>query len=289
MPPRGRSTTSPLQLGAELRRIREAAGRTAADVAGELAWAESTLSRKENGKIGISEDDLDRLLALYQVSPAERTRLVEFAKHSGRARQRVQRAHRAEALPDVLQRYVMLEEEATEIDSYAAIVIPSLMQTPEYAAAISLATPLPEQHFAHERVATRIGRQAVFGRVPPPQLRIIIDEAVLLRPVGGPEVMRPQMLRLIEVSERPNITIQVLKLDVGAHPAVTGHFTLLRFDRDAISPRVFCDGLTGGVLRSRPEEVERYSACFAILTKLASTPREAVRMFHAIAARDRRQ
>jgi transcriptional regulator with XRE-family HTH domain len=284
VPTRGRSLP-PGELGAELRRLRERAGRTAAALAAEVGWAESTLSRKENGRIGISEKDLDLLMTALAVSDRERNRLSDLARHVNRPRSSRPRTHRA-AVPDVYESYMALEEIADEIFAYSNMMVPSLLQIPEYAAAIIQSTPVPEEEFIQERVATRMFRQAVLGRTPPPRLHVILDQSILLRRIGDWHTMRRQMLRLVEASERPNTVIQVLPLDTGAHPGLSGHFTVLRFDERQL-PRVFCDGLTGGVLRGDPEEVQRYLACFEKLTSIALDPSLSVTLFQEAANRER--
>jgi hypothetical protein len=214
----------------------------------------------------VSQSDLDRLLDFYGVGEADRSRLSGLAV---RIRRSTKRTVYSEALPDVLETFIGLEAEASAISTYGAIVVPGLLQTPEYAGALMQATPTPEDDLARERMTSRMARQAIFARQPPPRLRVVIDEAVLLRSIGSPEIMRRQMLRLIEASELPIASIQVLPLAVGAHPALTGHFAILEFARDTIPTHVFCDGLTGGVLRNADYDVQRYQDCFEALTRLA--------------------
>ena len=109
---------------------------------------------------------------------------------------------------------------------------------------------------------------------------MILDEAVLQRPIGGADVMRRQMIRLQEMNDRPETTIRILPFSVGAHPALTGQFAILFFpERSSIPPQVFCDGLTGGVLRGSSEDVERYKACFQALENLALGVKESAKIF----------
>jgi hypothetical protein len=281
-----RTTRTPVgrRLGVELRSLRERTGRTVLDVATELDWSESKLSRIETAATGVSDPDLGRLLDLYHVSRADRYRLSELAL---RVRRNAKRTIYSEALPDAYETFIGLEAEAASISTYGAIVVPGLLQTPEYAGTIIQATPTPEDDLARERLTTRMGRQAVLARRPPPELRFVIDEAVLLRPVGGREVMRGQMLRLIEVSERPTTSIRVLPLAVGAHPAVAGPFAVLEFASETIPMHVFCDGLTGGVLRNEVDDIRRYRDCFEALTRLAHNEEDSVRMISDFAASKR--
>jgi transcriptional regulator with XRE-family HTH domain len=275
-----------IELGRELRRLREAMGLTAADVAAELKWAESTITRKETGSIRIKDEDLDRLLERYGVDGAERTRLRELARVTVPASRQQKDAHASGAVPHVVEDLAELEAMATAISIYAAIVVPALLQTPEYANAIFVTTPVPELEFIGPRMNVRLARQGAVARKLP-KLEVILDEAVLLRPIGGPEVMRAQALRLIEMSERSNITIRVLLMDVGAHPALAGQFEILQFGEGKRPPAVFSDGLTGGVLRDNTEAVQRYRACFEALSELSSSAEDSLALVQATAERFR--
>jgi transcriptional regulator with XRE-family HTH domain len=256
---------SPDTPGAALRALREKTPHSIRDVARELGWQPSKISRIERSLSGVKPDDLDKLLDFYQAPRATRSAigaLVEETKRRPR--------ESSPAIPDAYEAYTRFEAQATEISIYAAIVLPGLFQVPEYAEAIIAATPTPENQFATERMETRLKRQALLARTPRPRLNVIIDETVFRRLIGGRTVMRYQKLRLHELSQRPEITIRVLPFSVGAHPGLDGHFAILDFAPEAaIPPQVFCGGLTGGVLRDSSGDVERYRACFAALDRLA--------------------
>jgi transcriptional regulator with XRE-family HTH domain len=248
------------QLGAELRRIRERARRTVADVAHELGWSESKLSRIETAHIGIRRPDLERLLRAYGTDPEARDRLAVMA---GRSRQRGWWEVYGDALPDAYEAYIGFEAEATSILTYESQVVPGLLQTSEYAGAVLQAGVVDEApDYVDERTQVRMARQAVLSREPAPRLRAVLDEAVLRREIGGPDVLRRQMLRLVEMSERPTITIQVLPFSVGAHPALNGSFIVLEFAPGSEQPLVYSEGVTGGVLRNKPEQVAQYRMNF---------------------------
>jgi transcriptional regulator with XRE-family HTH domain len=267
------------QLAIELRRLRERSGRTVADVAGRLGWSESKLSRVETAKNAISDDDRERLLDLYRVTKADRSRLREIAM---RAHASSRRARFTEALPDALDTFISLEAEAATISIYGAIVVPGLLQIPEYAGAIAQTNR--ESEAAFEVLTARMARQAILARRDGgPQLNVIIDEAVLRRPVGGDDVLHRQLLRLIEASQRPATTIRVLPFAVGAHAGLSGQFAILDFDKGTIQAHVFCDGLTGGVLRDGEDDVQRYRLCFEEISGMALSEDESVEMIWAIA------
>jgi hypothetical protein len=127
-----------------------------------------------------------------------------------------------------------------------------------------------------QRVSVRLARQAVLTREPPPELRVILDEPALRRPVGGPETLRRQLRWLIDASERPGTSIQVLPMSIGAHRALDGAFNILEFANSLDPPLVYCPGLTGGVIRSRPEDVRVYVMCFEAIRAAALSPEESI-------------
>jgi transcriptional regulator with XRE-family HTH domain len=269
------------QLGSELRRLRERTRRTAADVAGQLGWSESKLSRIETAHTGIRRLDLERLLAVYDLDDAARTRLLTVAS---RSRQRAWWEAYGDALPDAYETLIDFEAEARSIFTYESQVVPGLLQTSEYASAVTQAAILDEPaDFVDQRVQVRMARQAVLTRDPPPELWAILDEAVLRREVGGPGVLRRQMLRLIEMRERPTITIQVLPFSGGAHPALNGSFILLEFANGSDQPLAYSEGVTGGVFRNKPEHVRHYRLSFEALREKSLSPAESLEMISAVA------
>lgn len=266
------------QLGAELRRIRETARRTVADVAGELGWSESKLSRIETANSGIRTSDLERLLGVYGVDGGEAERLTALA---GQSRQRAWWEVYGDALPNAYETYIGLEAEATSIFTYQAQMVPGLLQTAEYASAIMQAHLV--EAVAEQRVAVRMARQAVLARTPQPELVAVLDEAVLRRPIGGTDIMRRQLLRLIEASERPLTTIQVLPFSAGAHQALDGSFVLLEFTGGSDQPLVYSEGKTGGLFHSKPEEFNSYRQSFESLRVASLDPVESVSLIEAVA------
>jgi hypothetical protein len=255
------------QLGAELRRIRESTRRTVSDAARELGWSESKLSRVETAHSGIRATDLQRLFDLYGTVEAERRRLVAMADQ---ARQRGWWEAYGDALPNPYESYIGFEAEATSILTYEAQLVPGLLQTDEYANAVTLADAVfQDRSVVGQRVAVRMARQAVLTREPPPTLWAILDEAVLRRPIGGEDVMRRQLHRLIEAAERSNITIQVLPFAVGAHRALAGSFIILEFAGSSDPSLVYNDDMTGGTFRTKPDELRSYVMSFEALRAAA--------------------
>jgi transcriptional regulator with XRE-family HTH domain len=244
------------QLGAELRRLRESARKTAAEVASTLGWSESKVSRIETANSSVRNADLGRLFDVYGTPETERKRLLALVVQS---RQRAWWEAYGDALLGPYETYIGFESEAASIFTFDPIVLHGLLQTVEYANAIVQVVSSGERpDVVGQRVSVRMARQAVLMRDPPPTLWSVIDESVLRRPVGGPAVMRRQLMRLIEVGDRPTVNLQVLPISVGAHRGVDGSFSILEFAGDHEPALVYCDGMTGGVFRNRQEEIRRY-------------------------------
>jgi transcriptional regulator with XRE-family HTH domain len=268
-------------LGAELRRLRDKSGRTVADVAREMGWSESKLSRIETASIGVRAADLDRLLKMYTVDSAERSRLRAMAVQ---ARQKAWWVVYGDALPNAYETYIGFEAEAAAIFTYQAQVVPGLLQTDEYANAVTQIDGIfDDPAVISQRVAVRMARQAVLTRDPPPKLWAILDEALLHRPIGGPAVMRRQLLRLVEAAERPTITIQVLPFAAGAHRSLAGSFVILEFPNASDHPLVYSEGMTGGVFRSKAEELRAYLMSFESLRAASLGPEESVELISSVA------
>jgi len=268
------------QLGAELRRLRDQAKRTVAEIAHDLGWSESKVSRIETAHSGIRGPDLERLLKLYRTPEAERKRLLALA---AQARQRGWWEAYGDALPNAYETYIGFEAEATSIFNYQGQLVPGLLQTAEYASAVVQADGVSDNPTVLEqRVAVRMARQAVLTRDPPPNLWVILDEAVLRRPIGGKDVLRRQLGRLIEAAERPMITVQVLPFAVGAHRALAGSFVVLEFAGGADDSLVYSEGMTGGVFRSRPDELRSYLMSFEALRTAALSPQRSVEFIETV-------
>jgi transcriptional regulator with XRE-family HTH domain len=268
------------QLGAELRRLREQAGRTCADVAGELSWSESKLSRIETAHTGISNRDLDRLLQVYDLVEPARVRLRALVTQ---ARQRAWWEAYGDVLPDAYETYIGFEAEARLLSTYQSLVVPGLLQTDEYAQGVIKADATSDDPgLVAQRVSVRLARSAVLTREPPLELRVVLDEAALRRSIGGHGVMRRQLLWLTEASERSNVELRVLPFSAGAHRGLAGSFTILDFPNDADSAVVYSEGMTGGVFRTRPDDLRSYAEAFEALQAAALDPAQSAEFLFAV-------
>lgn len=212
-------------LGAELADLREQAGMTLREVAERLDWSAPTLCRIENGKRDSSPEEIAALLVVYKITGARNDRMVHMAKT-------IDQSGWWEIMPEGLSRHLTalraFEAEATRLTDVSMILVPGLLQTPEYTRAVVEASGAKE---IDDLVAIKVGRQAVLGRRKPPEMHAIIDEAVLRRPLGGPEIMAAQLRKLVREAARPHITIQVLCAP--AHRALTGSYYTLEFPHPA--------------------------------------------------------
>ena len=212
-------------LGRQLQALREKAGMTyeqAADAIYASAW---TLRRMEKAEVGLKLNYVKSLLLAYGV-----TDVREIDSFLGLAREANKRGwwhSYTDVLPAWFRVFPGLEQAAELICGYEPHCVPGLLQTEDYARALTTAGyPNATHEETSRRVALRMARQQILTRPDPPRLWAVIDEAVLRRPVGGPGVMRAQFDRLIEATGQPNVTLQVLPFTAGAHPVMYGMFHL---------------------------------------------------------------
>ncbi|TDX03714.1 helix-turn-helix transcriptional regulator [Kribbella sp. VKM Ac-2566] len=272
--PAGPPTVRLRRLAAELRTLRSEAGLTRELVQERTGVNQGTLWRIEKGQAKPHTGTLETLFDLYGVPEARRTELIELtrgAKHPGWLRQFT------DVIPQGYAAYISFESEAKIAHNYESLYIPGLLQTEEYArAAVRDGLPMAAEEI-ERNVETRMERQVVLGRKreerEPLEFWAVVDEAALRREVGGPAVMRAQLGRLLEVSERPNITLQVLPFDRGAHPGMTGAFVRLNFG--PVAPDVvYVESLAGDIFLETEAEIDRYSMVFDHLRAGALSPRD---------------
>ena len=267
----GSPTVRRRELGALLRALRNGRGLTAEQVAAQLLCSSSKVSRMETGQRGATLRDIRDLCDLYGVTDAaERERLMLLAREG-----KQQAWWQSWGLP--YSTFVGLEQEAVRMKIFHSAVVPGLLQTAGYARALHRAywqTWGPEM--IEQRVEERLARQGhVLDRDDPPRLEIVIDEAVLHRPVGGAAVISDQLTRMTEVAAREAVTLQVLPFEAGAHPALDSDFIVLEFSGPAAST-VYLESLAGQIYLDRPEDVDRYLEVFGQLRSVADNPKDSI-------------
>ncbi|MET8085999.1 helix-turn-helix transcriptional regulator [Micromonospora sp. NPDC005237] len=275
VPAEGGPTTGPtvlrMLLGAQLRRLRESSGVTREGAGWEIRSSESKISRMELGRVGFKERDVSDLLTLYGVSDeGERAALLKLARDANSPGW----WHRyGDVLPSWFQSYLGLEAAAALIRSYEVQFVPGLLQTREYARAVVLlghgAAGAAE---IDRRVELRMQRQQLLHRDNPPQLWAVVDEAALRRPIGGAEVMREQLVALIEATKSPTIRLQVIPFAAGGHAAAGGAFTILRFGDQELPDIVYIEQLTSAIYLDKRDDLDYYAVAMERLCVEAEPP-----------------
>ena len=258
-------------LGSQLRRLREAKGITREDAGYTIRASGSKISRMELGRVGFKERDVVDLLEMYGVADeVERDALVALAKQANTPGW----WHKySDVLPDWFQVYVGLEEAALLIRLYEVQFVPGLLQTADYArAVVALGQTGATEEEVERRVSLRVARQELLTKAGAPRLWAVVDEAALRRPIGGREVMRSQLERLIVATKEPNITLQVMPFSSGGHAAEGGAFTIMRFPEVDLPDVVYLEQLTSALYLDKREDVERYSEVMERLSVESEPP-----------------
>ncbi len=272
------------RLGTELRRLRDSSGYKLEEVAAELGVAPSTLSRIETGKAPTKSAYLSQLLEMYGVNDSgQRQILVDMAREGHR---KGWWAAYDDVLPSGFDIYVGLEAETAAIRSYEISVLPGLLQTADYARAVLSETfPRHTPQQIDRLVDLRMARQRRLDDKPPLELWVILDEAVIRRPVGGPAIMCRQLSHLLAAADRASLTIQVLPFSCGAHSAHSGPFSVLEFPDRTDSEVAYAESVAGYIYLEKDRDVRVRSEAFNRLRAAALSPSASAELI-AQAARD---
>ncbi|MFJ5773809.1 helix-turn-helix domain-containing protein [Streptomyces sp. NPDC093094] len=269
------------KLGAELRALRARTGLTSGEAALLVGWHQSKVSRIETGASGVKPSDVRLLLDAYGVRDPELRELLLMLAGSdeGSGRHHWWHAYRG-VLPPAYRDFISLESQASAMRTLETSVVPGLLQTPEYARAVTRSTVGGLDGEPEERlealVQVRLARQEVLRALPPLELSAVLDEAVLHREVGGPEVMERQVVRLLEAARLPQVRIQVLPFSAGAHVGITGPFVIFSFPRTSDLDVVVLDHMTSSLYLERKEDLEAYSHAFSTLQEHALSPEDSL-------------
>ncbi|WP_197016327.1 helix-turn-helix domain-containing protein [Actinomadura viridis] len=277
----GGPTVLRILLGAQLRRLREARGMSTEEAGYEIRGSHSKISRMELGRVGFKERDVADLLTLYGVEdPEERDSLLQLAKEANTPGW----WHRyGDVLPAWFETYLGLEGAASLLRSYEVQFIPGLLQTEDYArAVVRLGYHDASEEDVQRRVHLRMTRQERFTQPSGPTLWAVLDEAVLRRPLGGREVMRAQIRHLIDMTLKPNVTLQIVPFGAMEHAAVGGPFTILRFAEPGLSDVVFMEQLTSALYLDKPSDVDTYMRAMNNLCIAATRPDDTVKFLTTV-------
>jgi transcriptional regulator with XRE-family HTH domain len=267
----GGPTVRRMLVGEQLRQLRIDLGLSRAEAAEAIRASEWKIHRLENGQVGFKERDLIDLLTFYGVTDPDQ--VEELLAMAADANSPGWWKRYGDVLPQWFRTYVDLEAAATLIRTYEGQFVPGLLQTDDYMRALVHGAHLEETNEeVGRRVRLRMARQTLLTREQPPRLWAVVDEAALRRPVGGPEVMRGQLERLLEASKLPNVTLQVLGFGAGAHPAMGSSFSILRFPEQELPDLVYLEHLTNAVYLDKRHEVERYLDVMELLCVQSEPP-----------------
>jgi DNA-binding XRE family transcriptional regulator len=254
------------QLGNELRKLRERAGKTQQQAAKWLEITDTGISKMETGKQRVNVSQLRSLFQLYDVRSPEADYLLQLCRD---AAQRGWWTSYGKTIPTWFDAYVGIETLAAELWAYESEFVPGLFQTPEYTAAVNAAmSPTRAADEVERIVRLRAERQQRLTGDDPLTVRAVINESVLSREVGAPDVMRAQRARLAEVAQLPNVTLQVLPFSAGAHPGMRCSFILLRFPQQEMDT-VYLEMPGAALYVESPAEIARYVETYEKLTELA--------------------
>jgi transcriptional regulator with XRE-family HTH domain len=269
--PAGGPTVRRMQVGARLRRLREAKGVTRENAGWAIRASESKISRMELGRVSFKDRDIADLLTLYGVEDDEvRGELLSMAREANRPGW----WHPyGDLLAPWFQNYLDLEGAATLIRTYEVQFVPGLLQTEAYArAVVHLGYGDADPKEIDRRVTLRMTRKELLTRPDGPRLWAVIDEAVLRRPIGGVAVLREQIEALIEACRMPSVRLQVVPFGTGGHAAAGGAFSILRFPDPDMADVVYIEHLTNALCLDKRDDVEAYVAAVGRLFIEAEPP-----------------
>jgi Domain of unknown function (DUF5753)/Helix-turn-helix domain len=274
----GKPTVLRMALGSRLRQLREASQVTREAAGYVIRGSSSKISRMELGRVSFKERDVADLLTLYGITD-EQEREAFFAL--------VRQAHApgwwheyGDVLPSWFETYVGLEQAASVIRIYEPTLVPGLLQTEDYARAV-----MQLRHRARDverRVALRMARQEFLTQPGAPDLWVALDEAAVCRPVGSRAVRRVQLEHLIEMAQRPNITLHVVPWHVGGPAAVGGPFTILRFAEPCVADVVYLEHLTSACYLDKERDTVCYLALIDGLCVEAKSPDASIHFLRRI-------
>lgn len=274
------------RLAASLKHYRIESGLKQAEVAGRFGWSEAKVGHLERARNFAEVADVELLLDLYGVPDGRRERMLTWAREA-------RRRNWWNEYEDVYDSgYLALEDEASGIDDWCPLLIPGLIQTRDYARALfEEAWDDGDWEEAERRLQARMLRQAILLRPDAPRLRIVLDEAVLYRPIGGIEVMRAQLNRLVTEAEREFISVQVLPRTQGVHPGLSGpliilHFNVPKEDAEGLpaDPDVgYVEGFHGATYLESAKKVVACNVAMKRMRELALSPEESAARIEAAA------
>lgn len=266
------------RIGRNLRLWREEAGLRGTDAAARLKWSPSKISKMEHAAQAIMPVDVLALGLIYEIDADERDRLFEDAQRA--MQDGWWQEYTEDELIEITRDYLELESEAALLRTFKTDLIPGLLQTPDYTAALARAAlPKADEETVRRRIEVRMIRQKLLIECENPlRVEAVIGEAALRT-----AATREQLERLVEFANWPNITVQVIPFEAGAYPGMGSPFNLLGFTEEHYEDVAYVENLRYGLLLEEPATVQSYRLCFTELRDIALDPDESIAMIAKVA------
>jgi transcriptional regulator with XRE-family HTH domain len=281
---RARPAVAARRLTTALKQARSQAGLTQGEAADSLDWSLSKIVRIESGSVGISTTDLRALLSLYGI--ADQARVADLSATAKEARQTPWwKKDYGEIASEQYLQFVEFEQTAAEIVSFQSHFVPGILQTPEYARAILQGVVRAAPARLTRLLAFRLERQKLLASKKPPMMSFVLDENVVRRQVGSADVMSGQISHLVDLAQRPHVSIRILRFTAGVAPGMQTPFVLMRFPDPADSAVLYFEAPRAETLViENDKEVDSYSRTFDELQHLSLSERDTIEFLKNMAA-----
>ncbi|MDK9497481.1 DUF5753 domain-containing protein [Streptomyces katrae] len=284
-PDRGTSVSTVLarRLGGELLRLREGLGLRQSHAAEALTASIAKVAKMERGLVPMRDPDVRALCHLYGVDDEDMVAgLIQLARLD-RERRKARGWWRHDPEVGSLAEYIAMEDAATHIRTWQMALIPGLLQTADYVRSMCVVSETWREPDEIEPIVTvRIKRQARLRGETPLRFHAVISEAALRQEIGGPAVMRNQLDHLVESAGLPNVHIQVLPFRTGAHPGLSGAFTVISFAEPGAVDVGYNESISSTVWVESKDGSEVYTRTFDRLARLSLAPRDSVNLIASI-------
>ncbi|MEV5336309.1 helix-turn-helix domain-containing protein [Streptomyces werraensis] len=274
----GSPTARRRRLSIELKKLREKSALTCAQVGQALDWSGSKVNRMETGSGRVQPSDVDALCRFYGTSDELRDFLKSLARE---AKTRGWWQVHGAGVPEWFNIYIGLEQDASTLRQYQCEVLPGLMQTEAYARELHTTGAHMSAEDIDRAVRVRLERQEMLTRPDAPEAWFVVNEGSVRNVIGDREIMREQLEKILEVTELPSVTLQVLPFDSGTYPA-TGSFTMLGFPAPEDPDLVYRDGITDAVYLEGEHHVREYTRAFDGLRAAALSPQRSARLVQSV-------
>jgi transcriptional regulator with XRE-family HTH domain len=279
--PEGGPTVGRMMIGSTLRRMRTEKGITRDEAANAIRATAWKIHRLENGQVGFKDRDLVDLLRLYGIT--DQQEIDSLLERAREANSPGWWFHYGDVVPPWLRTYMDLESAASLIRTYQGQLVPGLLQTADYARATIAGMLLPRTpEEVERRVTLKLARQQILTQPAGPRLWAVVDEAAVRRPIGGEQVIREQVERLIDAAGLPSVVLQILPVTVGAHPALAGAFSILRFADLELPDIVYVEHLVNAQYLDKRDDVNPYLHVMDSISVRAAPPSKTVEILHRI-------